>query len=287
MKSVFPTITSELATRIEACIVSFSQQKLLALGSISGNPYGMHTRLFGNATALLAQRTHNSELFNRVGNISDSDLPYLENIIDWYQTYGVRCSFDIIPSNASPLLLWQLATKGFYQSGFYSTLYGLPNTETPSFSDITVRPVFSEERERFADIYLESFEVPRTEAYSYVRDSVRILVGMPETHCLFALVNKRVAAIGVLYIHQHTGYLALAATLPSFRGHGCQRALLQTRIALAAEAGCDLITSQAGIATVSHKNLEEVGLRIAYTKVQWTPYNQQEKPDMVFDPVNR
>ena len=286
MNESLPVLTSEVATQIEACIVSFSERKSLTLRSLPGNPYGVDMRSFGHATAFLAQRTHNSELFNHVGNIRESDISYLDEIITWYQNHGMRCSFDIIPSHASPQFLWNLAARGFYQSGFYNTLYGLPNTTPHSSSDITVRAVSAEEREIFADVYLESFDVPKTETYSYVRESVRLLVGMPETHCLFALRDASVAAIGVLYIYQQIGYLALAATLPAFRGYGCQKALLQARMALAEQAGCVLVTSQAGVATASHHNIEKVGLRLAYTKVQWSPFDPQKQPDQR-DPVDR
>lgn len=216
MSSNFPLLTPEVANHLAVCSMSFSVKKQEALRSLPGNPYKAEIRTFGNATALLAQKTHNSELFNRVGNMSAADLPYLDAIIEWYHTHGASCSFDIVPSSASPELLWSLASKGFYQSGFYNVLYGLPQTDLAHDSDITVRAVSLEEKDVFAEVYLDSFEVPKTEVYAYVYDSIRVLVGKPTIHCLFALINNTVAAIAILHIYQQTGYLALSATLPAF-----------------------------------------------------------------------
>ncbi len=287
MKRTFPFLTSELAARIEACCMFFSLEKQKALYALPGNPYGVQIRSFGNTTALLAQRTHNHELFNHVGNISGDDLSYLDAIIGWYQSYDIYCHFDLVPSSASPLLLWSLASRGFYQSGFYNMLYGLPQTDQKYVLGITVRPVLPEEKDLFAEIYFDSFEIPKTEVYAYVRDSVGVLVRVPTNYCFFALIDHTIAAIAVLSIHRQVGYLALAGTLPSFRGHGCHKALLQARMHMAAQAGCNLIAGQAGVATISQLNMEKVGLRMAYTKAIWSHYDRQKSPGNEIDPTNR
>jgi GNAT superfamily N-acetyltransferase len=61
-------------------------------------------------------------------------------------------------------------------------------------------------------------------------------------------------------------YLAMAGTLPEFRGRGSQAALIHARIGAAAAAGCDLVVATAAFPSSSHRNLERCGLRTAYTK---------------------
>ena len=58
-----------------------------------------------------------------------------------------------------------------------------------------------------------------------------------------------------------------AATLPEFRGRGVQSALFQARLRAAAQAACDLaiVCTQPG--SVSQRNAERNGFRVAYTKV--------------------
>jgi GNAT superfamily N-acetyltransferase len=275
--STFPLLTPALAARIETAVFAFSVAKMEALRSFPGNPYGIEIRTFGGATTLLATEIHNDELFNRVGNISDVDQPFLDAIIDWYHAKGTRCHFDMLPS-VQPELLWKLASRGYYQSGFYTTLYGTPQTNDMLPATIIIRPVLPEESHIFAEIYLESFGISQPAIIPYLRESVRLLVNLPNTHCFFALQNGITAAIAALFIHQEIGYLALAATLPAYRGQELHKALLLARMARAAAEGCTLIVGQAAFASTSQQNMEKVGLRVAYTKALWTLYDSQGAP---------
>ena len=275
--STFPFVTPALAARLETAIFAFSVAKMQALRSFPGNPYGIEIRTFGGATALLATAIHNGELFNRVGNISDVDPPFFDAIIDWYHARGTQCHFDMLPS-AQPEFLWKLASRGYYQYGFYTTLYSTPQTNDMLPATITLRPVLPEESHLFAQIYLESFGIAQPTIIPHLRESVRLLVNLPHTHCLFALQIGTITAIAALFIHQEIGYLALAATLPAYRGQGLQKALLLARMARAAAEGCTLMVGQDTFASTSQQHMEKVGLHIAYTKALWTRYDSQGAP---------
>lgn len=270
MSLVLPQLTAAIAQRVEACEVAFWAEKVTALGCLPDDPYGAQVRQFGGATALLAQKTGNNGLFNRVGNLSSADRAQLDDISAWYHAHNVRARFDIIPTLGEPALLHALASHGFYQSGFYTALYSIPQVDVSAPSRITVRAVAPDESDRFAAVYRDGFGIPPTDALAYLPDGVRVLLGKPTMHCLFALVEDIPAAMAVLYRYEGTGYLATAATLPAFRGLGCQTALLRARIAIAADAGCDLIVGHTGIMTTSQHNMERVGMRLAYTKAIWT-----------------
>jgi len=58
-----------------------------------------------------------------------------------------------------------------------------------------------------------------------------------------------------------------AATLPEYRNRGVQNALFQARLRAAAEAGCDLAVVCTQPGSVSQRNAERNGFRVAYTKV--------------------
>lgn len=275
MNNTVPPLTTAIAARVEACEVAFWAEKVAALGALAGNPYGAQVRRFGGATAMLAQQTGNNGLFNRVGTLSRADLSQLDDIIAWYHDQGIKTRFDIIPTLGTPEVLGALANGGLYQSSFYTALYGVPQTAPSSPADISVRAVTAEESERFAAVYCDGFGIPQTATLRYLPDGVRVLLGKPSLHCLFALSDDTPVAMAILYLYQNTGYLATAATLPAWRGRGCQTALLRARIAIAAEAGCDLIVGHTGIMTTSQHNMEQVGLRIAYTKAIWTERAEQ------------
>jgi ribosomal protein S18 acetylase RimI-like enzyme len=80
--------------------------------------------------------------------------------------------------------------------------------------------------------------------------------------------SKQVAVAAGLIIPEHK-VLALfgAGTLPEFRCRGIQAAMLSTRLRAGAEAGCDLavVVTQGG--TISQRNCERLGFRVAYSKV--------------------
>jgi GNAT superfamily N-acetyltransferase len=59
-----------------------------------------------------------------------------------------------------------------------------------------------------------------------------------------------------------------ASTLPAFRRRGAQSALLATRLAWAREKGCDLAVSITQPGSISHRNIERSGFRVAYTRTK-------------------
>jgi len=84
-----------------------------------------------------------------------------------------------------------------------------------------------------------------------------------------ASVDGKMAACGAgLVIAEHRIFAVCGAgTLAEFRGRGLQTALLRVRLAAAAEAGCEyaVVVTQGG--TISQRNCERLGFRVAYSKV--------------------
>ena len=56
-------------------------------------------------------------------------------------------------------------------------------------------------------------------------------------------------------------------TVPAFRHRGVQRACLAGRIAVAREAGCDLVVTSATPGGESARNIERAGFTCLYTSV--------------------
>lgn len=65
-------------------------------------------------------------------------------------------------------------------------------------------------------------------------------------HVFCAFDGEKAVAAGVLLVVGRTGYLALGATLPEYRGEGAHDALIATRIDAAREAGCDIVLVDTG-----------------------------------------
>jgi ribosomal protein S18 acetylase RimI-like enzyme len=83
-----------------------------------------------------------------------------------------------------------------------------------------------------------------------------------------SIAGKLVACGTGLVIPEHRVFaLCGAGTLAEFRGRGLQTALLRARMAAAVDAGCEyaVVVTQGG--TISQRNAERLGFRVAYSKV--------------------
>lgn len=91
----------------------------------------------------------------------------------------------------------------------------------------------------------------------------------PDAPILLAYVDGKVAGCGSIEVINGVGWVGGAATDPSFRGRGVQAALLQRRIEIAAEHGCDVVASTALPVGASARNLFRHGFGLAYTQTEF------------------
>jgi len=95
---------------------------------------------------------------------------------------------------------------------------------------------------------------------------LRTMVARPTTKCVVAWVDGRPAGGGALSVHQGVAAIYGASTVPSFRRLGVQSAIIRSLITLAVEAECDLAYTLTRPGSVSQRNLERQGFRVAYTR---------------------
>jgi len=72
---------------------------------------------------------------------------------------------------------------------------------------------------------------------------------------------------GFLILEHRIVALSGAGTLAAYRGRGLQTALLQRRMQVAAEAGCEYAVIVTNGGSTSQHNAERLGFRVAYSKV--------------------
>jgi GNAT superfamily N-acetyltransferase len=108
-----------------------------------------------------------------------------------------------------------------------------------------------------------------TEYASLINDLMRVHAANPDTVSFLAEVDGEPAAAGALFLHGGVALLAGASTIPRLRNRGAQRALLETRLQYAKEAGSDLAMMGAAPGSGSQRNAERAGFRIAYTRLKW------------------
>lgn len=263
-------MTKSLALRVEFGDIHYFIARTRALQNYRENVYGAEIRQFGSAIALMVKQTHNL-IFNRVMGAGDDTVEVLDDILEWYHANGRMCRFDIVPGVASNVLLSALTRRGFHHSSFYGAFYteAIYDQGYVSTPEMQIERIPSGDRELMADIYAAGFNLP-ARSQPVMKDSLKALFDSPTTRFYGAQINGKLVAIGLLFISDSVGYLASTTTLPQYRSRGCQMALIHQRIADAALEQCGLIVSHAAFASISQRNLEKAGLRMAYTKAIWS-----------------
>jgi GNAT superfamily N-acetyltransferase len=84
--------------------------------------------------------------------------------------------------------------------------------------------------------------------------------------CFLALIDGEPAGGASLSFHDDVAALAGAGTLTMFRNRGVQTALLRARLDFARSRGSRLAMVSTRPGTVSQRNVERLGFRIAYTR---------------------
>ncbi len=93
---------------------------------------------------------------------------------------------------------------------------------------------------------------------------------MPTASPFVALRDGGVVGGGVLMMHRRVASLGGAATLPTARGLGIQRALIAARLVLARESACDTAMVATLPDTASYRNAVRVGFAVAYGREKYT-----------------
>src|SRR5688572_30299209 len=109
----------ELAEILEQSEISYMVDRMSAIKEREGNPEGVEIRVFGQSTAFYS-RTMPWGLFNNVKGVIE--LEVIDEIIEYYSKLDRNFEFQITPGHANREVMKKLAEKGFYQSGFHSTL---------------------------------------------------------------------------------------------------------------------------------------------------------------------
>jgi len=264
-----PVLTPQLADRIERADLDVMEGRLLAAQRREGNPLNIEIRRFGNATALLTPGIPIID-FNKVLCFGPDEMPLLDEIIEFYDQHGMKeFGIAIIPSRTSPELLLAMAERGMYQYGFHTAFYGLPEWQAAEPNPhVTVRELTEEEIPTFAELFVKSFKVPPG-GFTGETENLRGLYGDPEWRMYLAFVEEQAAGFALMQMREGVACMALAGTLEEWRGRGTQTALLERRLRDAREAGCHLVVAQASYGSASARNMQKVGLQVAFTQAEW------------------
>jgi GNAT superfamily N-acetyltransferase len=245
-------VDGTLVGRLEAVVDSFALARLEALAE-NGNDFDLRVTRFGESVAPAAPGAPDLDFVNRI-SLSPADSGRIDEIVAYYAGLGLRPWLEPSPeiriSFAGAELLGSQAV--LYTAAMPIDVDGPPARE-------------ADDHIGTARLLLQAFGAPTT---AVENNALPLAVAAERCSGRFYVVDVEgsAAAAAILTTSGADAYLAMAGTLPEYRGHGCQTALIRARIADAAAAGRELVVATAAFPSSSHRNLERCGLRTAYTK---------------------
>lgn len=173
-----------------------------------------------------------------------------------------------------------LSERGYHPVELTSVMYrptegGVDQTPLPLQGDvpqqqrIRVRPVGEDEQDLWAEMAAKGWSVSARSPFFL--GVVRNLTAQQREDALALIAewDGQPVATAALSFHEGVALMAGASTIPEARRQGAQLALLDARLRLAAQRGCDIVMMCAEPGSASQRNAERNGFRIAYTRVKW------------------
>jgi predicted N-acetyltransferase YhbS len=199
------------------------------------------------------------------GSATAADLDRMEN---FYRSHAAPSQIDVCPLTDPPLLEL-LKQRGYTVAELNNVLFRRVqgNCEAPIPDRATIRAARADESKRVAEIIVHSF-FPEGNAPENFAALVSPMYEFEEALPFVAEIDNEIVACACgLVISEHK-IVALfgAATLPQYRQRGLHAALHRARLQAAEHAGCEfaVVVTQGG--TVSQRNAERLGFRVAYSK---------------------
>jgi GNAT superfamily N-acetyltransferase len=199
---------------------------------------------------------------------SDEDLGRIE---EFFRERGSPAFHEVSPL-ADPTTFMLLNGRGYEPFEFTSVMFRPlgSGAAAPRDSGVSVRVVGPGEHELWAQTAARGWS-EFEELGDFMLGLSRVSAARADAISFLAELEGRPVATGALSICEGVALLAGASTVPEARRRGAQLALLDARLAYAAEHGCDIAMMCAQPGSASQRNAERQGFRIAYTRIKWRP----------------
>lgn len=198
------------------------------------------------------------------GPVRSPDLDALEY---FFTSRGCGVHVELCPL-ADASVVRELAGRGYRIRDFSNMMVRrirVVESTVPPGSNISVQFSGAEDAELWARTIAMGFgdqQVQTPENLAVLRS----IFSQPATKCVLAWVDGRPAGGGALSTHDGVAAIYGASTVPSFRRLGVQSAVIHALLNHAVEAECDLAYTLTRPGSVSQRNLERQGFRVAYTR---------------------
>jgi len=198
---------------------------------------------------------------------SEADVARIE---DFFNERGAPAHHEVSPVAGLPIVTL-LTGRGYEPFEFTSVLYrpiGERNLDAPANPSLRVRAVVEGETELWARTAAEGWR-ETAGAGDVMLTMGRVFAATSGSRLYVAELDGRAVAAAAMHLHEGVALMAGASTIPAARGRGAQLALLERRLGDAFADGCDIAMMGALPGSISQRNAERHGFRIAYTRLKW------------------
>jgi GNAT superfamily N-acetyltransferase len=211
---------------------------------------------------------------NKIVGLGFGGVPSAEALDEVEQAFAARGvpTHVELSTLADPAIGAVLTARGYQLVSFENVLgRAVDDQRPPDTSGVEIR--FSEDPATYLDVMVDGFAHPDEEGVPSHEDFPREVLGKAMSdmeqagvRSYLALLDRVVAGGGSMRMSEGVAQLTGAATAPAYRRRGVQTALLSTRLADAARAGCDVavVTTQPG--SKSQQNVQRRGFHLLYTR---------------------
>lgn len=256
----------DLARRIEHSAATFSMRQASALAGVAPDSGSVALPLDGGALVSFGPgRYVNRAIGLGFGGTAAAEL--VDALNAFYHDRGMRPSLELSPlANAG--LLPALTADGYALERFRNVYAHDLTTLAPQAADsiVSLDATMAADRTRILSGNAPLGSDARRVSDEFCDASARV----PGTRDFIAFVDGTSAACGSLTVIDDMGWIGGAATLATQQGKGLQSALVNHRLRLASDLGCNLVAATALPDGQSAQNLIRLGFQLLYTQVVMT-----------------
>lgn len=232
--------------------------------------HGFSACRLGLAQVLVAPAVRNTLNLNRVialGVGEPASEAALERVAGIYQEHGLSYAIEVAPGAQPAELVAWLRARRMRRSVPTAMHYRALDTPLPAdASTVSVVRANSEQYEQVAEICCSVFRMPAA-----ARCLLAAAGSVSGWRHWLAYHGKTPIAAALSYVADGVAWLGWDATLPEYRGHRAQRALIAARIDDAAAAGCHHATTETALHAgarqdPSYRNYAAMGFVFAYER---------------------
>lgn len=257
----------ELARRLEATEAAANAAFVAAHAHVDPGSGATHVTVAGVRAMFDGRESPLTQTFGLgiFESVGDNELNELEL---FFTERGASVHHEVSPFLPSDLLSL-LGVRDYRPMEMSNVLIRPTVIMGTDASDLHVRQITENERGTWARTAGEGWSSESPELGAFVESFGQIITRAEGVHCFLAEQAGRPIAAAAMTLHGSVALLAGASTIPAARRQGAQGALLEHRLGFAAERGADLAMIVTAPGSVSQRNAERQGFRVAYTRTKW------------------